>query len=180
MKVPVALDKRFWHPSPLAGQIVLVSTVDAEGRANVAPKSWISMAAPDVLGFGCNVVHTTYRNVLATGAFVANVLPASEAERAWELAELHGEERLRASGLTLLPAQLVAPPLVAECRAHLECELADVKRFGHDVFVFGTIVAASIDDDCVGGSAEERYERLSPVFFLEGGTYAGLGPVHRA
>jgi flavin reductase (DIM6/NTAB) family NADH-FMN oxidoreductase RutF len=45
LKVPFAPDKRSWHPSVLPGQIVLVSTVDAAGRANVAPRSWNSTVA---------------------------------------------------------------------------------------------------------------------------------------
>lgn len=181
MKIPFPLDKRAWHPSLLPGQIVLVSTVDEEGRPNVAPKSWLSMVAFEtpVLAFGCNVAHATYRNARATGAFVVNVLPASEAERAWSLIDVHGEERLRESGLTLVPARRVAAPLVAECPAHLECELDDVKRYGDEVFVFGRVVEASVDAACLDGTVEEQYGRLSPVFFLEDGTYAGLGPARR-
>lgn len=181
MKIPFSPDKRSWRPSALPGQIVLVSTVDGGGRANVAPKSWISMVAmgEPVLGFGCNVTHTTYRNARDTGVFVVNVLPAWEAERAWSLLDVHGEERLRASGLTLVPARCVAAPLVAECRAHLECELDDVKRYGDEVFLFGRIVAASIDADCREGEAEQQYDRLRPVFFLENGVYGGLGSIRR-
>lgn len=176
MKVPFGLDKQAWHPSPLPGQIVLVSTVDASGRANVATKSWVSMVAfgGPVVGFGCNVSHTTYRNTKETGCFVINVPPAWEAERAWALADVHGEERLRASGLTLEPAQLVAAPLVAECLAHFECELDDVRYYGDEVFILGRIVSASIDSDCLAGSPEGRYTRLQPIFFLEEGTYAPL------
>jgi flavin reductase (DIM6/NTAB) family NADH-FMN oxidoreductase RutF len=181
LKVPFTPDKRSWHPSVLPGQIVLVSTVDAAGRANVAPKSWISMVAArePVLGFGCNVAHATYRNAKDTGSFVVNALPASEAERAWSLLDVHGAERLRASGLTLVPAQRVAAPLVAECRAHLECELDDVKYYDDEVFLFGRVVAASIDDECRAGEAAQQYERLRPVFFLEDGLYGELGPVRR-
>jgi hypothetical protein len=44
-KVSLAPDKRGWHPSPIMGQIVLVTTLNADGVSNVAPKSWISMVA---------------------------------------------------------------------------------------------------------------------------------------
>ncbi|HET9014702.1 MAG TPA: hypothetical protein VFN57_03855, partial [Thermomicrobiaceae bacterium] len=55
----IDLDKHAWHPSVLPGQVVLVSTVDSDGWPNVAPKSWITMAAfhGPVLAFGCNVAH---------------------------------------------------------------------------------------------------------------------------
>ena len=181
VKVPLPLDKRAWHPSVLPGQIVLVSTVDSYGTPNVAPKSWLTMAALEdpVLAFGCNVEHATCRNAVATEEFVVNVVASGDAERVWALAARHGRDRLERAGLTLVPAQRVAPPLVAECPAHLECRLDDLKRYGAEVVLFGRIVAASADEECLRGSIEERYERLSPVFFLEDGTYAGLGAARR-
>jgi flavin reductase (DIM6/NTAB) family NADH-FMN oxidoreductase RutF len=172
VKRELPLDKHDWHPSPLPGQLVLVSTCDADGAPNVAPKSWVTMAAfaGPVLAFGCNVAHATYRNVETTREFVVNVVPAALADRVWALAELHGGERLRSAGLTLEPAAAVRPPLVAECSAHLECTLDSVKHFGDEVLIFGRVVAAT---------TEESYDALAPVFFLESGTYAPLGPPQR-
>ncbi len=172
MKVALPLDKRAWHPSPLLGQIVLVSTVDADGRPNVAPKSWVTMAAfaGPVVAFGCNVGHTTYRNVAATEEFVVNVLPVSLAALAWELSDLHSAERRSAARITLVAAEIVKPPLVAECTAHLECVLDGFREYGEEVMIFGRVVA---------GSAEESYESLAPAFFLEDGVYAGLGEPRR-
>jgi flavin reductase (DIM6/NTAB) family NADH-FMN oxidoreductase RutF len=175
-KVPMPLDKRDWHPSVLPGQVVLVSTVDEDGVPNVAPKSWITMAAfgGPVVAFGCHVSHATYRNAAATGQFVVNVPPVELAERVWELPERHGAERLAHAGFTLLPAATVRPPLVGECRAHLECALDDVKHYDAEVFVFGRIVAMSVDEELLDGDAAERYARLRPFFFLEKGVYGAL------
>lgn len=180
-KVPFAVEKRDWHPSVLPGQVVLVTTVDHDGNPNVAPKSWITMVAfrGPILAFGCSTDHATFRNAEATGEFVVNLPPDTLADRVWALPRWHGAERIERSGLTLLPAQAVAPPLVAECRAHLECELDDVKRYGEEVVVFGRIVAASIDADCLDGDFEEQYRRLRPFFFLENGTYAALDGARR-
>jgi len=44
-KVPYAIDKREWHPSLIPGPIALISTVDAGGTPNIAPKSWLQMVA---------------------------------------------------------------------------------------------------------------------------------------
>jgi flavin reductase (DIM6/NTAB) family NADH-FMN oxidoreductase RutF len=86
-----------------------------------------------------------------------------------------GPARLAASGLSLVPAQRVAAPLIAECAAHLECTLMDTRSFGDEVLVFGKIVAASIDPACLEGAPVDRYARLRPFFFLEDGYYAPLG-----
>jgi flavin reductase (DIM6/NTAB) family NADH-FMN oxidoreductase RutF/uncharacterized protein YciI len=175
-KISLSLDKRDWHPSVLPGQIVLVSTVDGEGTPNFAPKSWVMMAAFDGprLAFGCDTNHRTCANILETGEFVVNVPAEALAEEIWDTANRHGAERLDATRFTLRSAQMVAPPLLEECSAHLECRLDDVKRYGAEVVIFGRVVAASIDSRCVDGERARQYFRLRPLFFLEGGTYASL------
>ncbi|MGH3050387.1 MAG: flavin reductase family protein, partial [Gaiellaceae bacterium] len=61
MKAAFDLDKHSWHPSVLPGQIVLVSTVDERAAPNVAPKSWVTMAAfaGPIVAFGCTDEHRT-------------------------------------------------------------------------------------------------------------------------
>lgn len=61
----------------------------------------------------------------------------------------------------------------------MKVALPHVKLYGEEVLVFGRVAAASIDDACVDVSVAAQYERLAPAFFLEKGTYAGLGPVQR-
>jgi flavin reductase (DIM6/NTAB) family NADH-FMN oxidoreductase RutF/uncharacterized protein YciI len=180
-KVPFALDKGFWHPSVLPGQIVLVSTVNERGEPNLAPKSWITMAAMagPIIAFGCNSAHATYQNIVATGTFVINIPAEPLAERIWLLMRFHGTERLWQSGFTFQPAQKVKPPLMAECPAHLECELESVKQYADEVVIFGTIVAASIDADCQIGNLADQYFALRPIFFLEDNTYGAIDTAKR-
>lgn len=180
-KIAFPAGKADWHPSVLPGPIVLVSTVDAVGEPNIAPKSWVSMMAfrGPVLAFGCHQSHATARNAEETGEFVVNFPPEAPVERIWTMPGSHGTERIRRSGLTLLPARQVAPPLIAECKAHLECKLEAVTRRGAEVVVFGKIVAASIDQDCTGFSLADQYFRLRPVFFLEEGVYGSIDAAKR-
>lgn len=180
-KIAFPVGKADWHPSVLPGPIVLVSTVDAAGEPNIAPKSWISMMAfhGPVLAFGCHRSHATARNAETAGEFVVNIPPEALAERIWAMPASHGAERIARSGLTLLPARQVAPPLIGECRAHLECTLKSVTRMGAEVVVFGTIVAASIDEDCAASCLADQYFRLRPVFFLEEGVYGSIDTAKR-
>lgn len=181
-KIAFPADKADWHPSVLPGPIVLVSTVDERGEPNIAPKSWISMMAfrGPVLGFGCHRSHATARNAEQAGEFVVNIPPEPLVERIWAMPASHGSERIARSGLTLLPARQVAPPLIAECKAHLECKLDAITRLGPEVVVFGRIVAASIDEDCAGSaSLADQYFRLRPVFFLEEGVYGSIDVAKR-
>jgi flavin reductase (DIM6/NTAB) family NADH-FMN oxidoreductase RutF/uncharacterized protein YciI len=180
-KIAFRADKADWHPSVLPGSIVLVSTVDVRGEPNLAPKSWISMMAfrGPVLAFGCHSSHATARNAGETGEFVVNFPPEALVERLWAMPASHGMKRIARSGLTLLPARQVAPPLIAECKAHLECTLEAVTRLGEEVVIFGKIVAASIDEDCVDATLADQYFRLRPVFFLEEGVYGSIDAAKR-
>lgn len=175
-KVALGLDKKTWHPSVLPGQIVVVSTVNDEGEPNLAPKSWIMMAAftGPIIAFGCNTEHTTYRNIIMTGELVINIPPEALVERIYSLIRYYAEERIQHSGFTLSPAQKVKPPIVQECRAHLECQLDSVKEYGSEVVIFGRIVAASIDLSCLAGEPPEQYFSLRPIFFLEERTYGSI------
>jgi flavin reductase (DIM6/NTAB) family NADH-FMN oxidoreductase RutF/catechol 2,3-dioxygenase-like lactoylglutathione lyase family enzyme len=180
------VDKRSWHPSPLPGQVVLVTTVDADGEPNVAPKSWVSMVAfgpPPVLMFGCNKQHGTARNAVAAREFVINIPGSDLVGTCWAIGvdqDTPRAERLSRYGLSPLPAKRVKPPLVAECRAHLECRLEDTREFGDELILFGRIVAVSMDTRATEGSEHMRYRALEPFFFLESGWAAPMGGAHRA
>jgi len=184
-KLPLPLDKHRWHPSPLPGQVVLVTTVDVEGRPNVSTKSWISMTAfgpPPVIMFGCNLDHATARNALEAGEFVINIPGEDLAEACWNIGTdqaVRGEDRFEANGLTPIPAERTQVPRVAECRAHLECETDGHRTWGREVAIFGRVVAASVDGGLLEGDAESRYAGLAPLFFLERRLMATLGPVRR-
>lgn len=179
--VELPLDKYQWSPSPLPGQVVLVTTVDPSGAVGVAPKSWVSMAAftGPILGFGCNTAHRTYRNIEATGEFVVNVPDSSLAEGTWAM--LGAADRLASAGLTLAPGRTVAAPIIEQCPAHLECRLERTVEFaGGEVFVFGRIMAVAVDESLVEqADPADRYAALDPFFFLENSRYATMGGVRQ-
>ncbi len=170
-KVPFSPDKRAWHPSPLLGQIVLVTTLNEDSTSNVAPKSWITMVAmdPPILAVGCNLKHWTARNALARREFVVNVPGAELVQVIWDCSALPHPRPVEAIGLTPLPGLAVQPPRIQECKAHLECVLDQHIAYGDEVLLLGRIVAASIDEAAT--EAADAYKYLRIVVFLEDGTY---------
>jgi flavin reductase (DIM6/NTAB) family NADH-FMN oxidoreductase RutF len=72
-------------------------------------------------------------------------------------------------GLTPVAAQKVKSPLIAECRAHLECASVKHVAFGEEVVLFGRIVAASVDRGAMEAQVAYAYLRL--FAFLEDGSY---------
>src|SRR6266498_3950335 len=139
-KVCLSFDKRMWRPSPLLGQIVLVTSLNEDGQSNVAPKSWISMMAfePSLLALGCNLAHWTAQNILARQVFVVNVPGDELVEIVWKSQALPHPRPVESIGLTPIPAQKVKPPLIAECKAHLECTFVQHLVFGSEVIILGT------------------------------------------
>ncbi len=141
-------------PRPIA----LVSTVDRNGLANLAPFSFfcgVGSVPPTLLfcptlratvGADQTPRKDTLRNVEETGEFVVNVVSESIAAAANATsAEVPPEvDEFQLSGLTPLPSAVVRPSRVAESPAQMECKLLQViytsQKPGGGVIVLGEIV----------------------------------------
>lgn len=121
--------------------VVLVSSENADGSANLAPMSsawWLGRSC--MLGFGARS-HTP-ANILRTGECVLNLPSVHQAAAVDRLARTTGSDpvpphkqamgyrhernKFAAAGLTALESDLVRPPRVAECPVHLEATLEAV------------------------------------------------------
>lgn len=150
-------------PRPIA----LVSTVDADGNANLAPFSFFAGvgAAPPTLLF-CTALRPagtdqagqrkdTLRNVEQTREFVINIVSESIAAQAnISAAEVAPEvDEFKLSGLTPLASEAVKPPRVAESPAQMECRLMQVIYTGNQpasgVVVLGEVLRFHIREDLI-------------------------------
>lgn len=170
-KVDIEPDKRKWHPSPILGQLVLVTTMNQDGTSNVAPKNWISYVAfgPSLIALGCSSKHWTAKNILRSGEFVINIPGADLVDTIWEAGYRDHPRPIESLGLTPIPSVKVKPPRVEECKAHLECLLDKHFAYGDEIIILGRIVAASIDEEAL--KAKDPYEYLKMLVFLEDGTF---------
>ena len=55
------------------------------------------------------------------------------------------------TGLTLIPALKVAPPLIDECYGHLECKVIQSHVCGDHTLFVGEVLAASVNEDVLTG-----------------------------
>jgi len=150
-------------PRPVA----LVSTMDKQGVANLAPFSFfcgVGSNPPTVLfcpslrpGATAGTVEPkdTLRNVEETGEFVINVVSdvISAATNA-SSAEVPPEvDEFVLSGLTPVASVVVRPPRVAESPAQMECKLHQIIYTGHGpgsgVIVLGEVVRFHLREDLV-------------------------------
>ena len=173
-------------PRPVA----LISTVDSDGVANLAPFSFFTGvgAIPPTLLF-CPTVRSrgrgaendlrkdTLRNVEQTGEFVVNAVSdeISVAANA-TAAEVPPEvDEFELSGLTPQASDLVRPARVAESPAQMECKLLEViylsREPGGGVIVLGEIVRFHVRRDLVDIFRVDP-EGLDAVGRMAGNTWA--------
>ncbi|MFC1683754.1 flavin reductase family protein [Candidatus Zixiibacteriota bacterium] len=180
-KVEFPIDKRRWHPSLIPGPVTLISTYDGRKEPNIAPKSWLQMISfePPMLMFSGQQSNTTEVNIAESNCFGINFIDSSLASKTWECIKWTGRERIDRSGFTLVEAKEIEAPLVAECRAHLECRLHSTREIGHALIVFGEIVAASIWEDILRAEGTDRYALLDQVLYLEEGVASRIGEIYK-
>jgi flavin reductase (DIM6/NTAB) family NADH-FMN oxidoreductase RutF len=160
-------------PRPIA----LVSTVDAEGRENLAPFSFYTVVSsnPPFLAFSphrsgrTGEKKDTLLNVEATGEFVVGVVTEAIAERvnAASARLPHGISEFAHAGLTPARATLVRPPLIAESPANMECRLVEVRTYGEvggaGSLVVGRVVRMHIQAELLDAAGHVLPERLHAV-----------------
>jgi len=150
-------------PRPVA----LVSTIDKQGVANLAPFSFfcgVGSNPPSVLfcpslrpGATAGTVEPkdTLRNIEETGEFVINVVSeaisaAANASAATVPPEV---DEFVLSGLTPVASVVVRPPRVAESPAQMECKMLQVIYTGHGpgsgVIVLGEVLRFHLRVDLV-------------------------------
>ena len=166
-------------PRPIA----FVSTVSADGVANLAPFSFFNAVAPDppTVIFSSSrhagrKDKDTLTNVEATGEFVVNVVVDDIAEAMNRTAAEYPAEanEFAIAGLTEAPSSIVKAPRVAESPVNMECRLNRVIDIGEGDhqhgLVIGEVVLLHIRDDLIDGH-RINHHRLKPTGRLAGSMY---------
>ncbi len=173
----------FVNPRPIA----LVSTIDPEGRTNLAPFSFYNLVAarPPVVVLGPSLRRDgrpkdTLVNIEATGEFViATVTEDIGPQMVRCAADLpHGQSEFDFSGLTPQDATKVRPPLVRQARANLECRLRQIIRTGGEpgcgAIVLGDVVAIHVDDAVLDENGQVDPHKLRTLGRLGGQSYCAV------
>ncbi|MCG8354850.1 MAG: flavin reductase family protein [Kiloniellales bacterium] len=138
-----------------------ITTLDNEGRVNLAPYSFFNGVAsdPPMVMFANNApaerpAKDSLANCEATGEFVCNIAT-------WDLREAMnrtsapvpaGTDEMTLAGLEAAPSRLVKPPRVKAAPIHLEClyhqtvELPRNTPGGRNAMVLGRVVGIHIDE----------------------------------
>ncbi len=127
------------------GPVVLLTTA-RKGRANVMTLSWHMMVEfePPLVACVVSGADYSFAALAATGECVIAVPARKLAAKVVKIGNCSGRDldKFRAFGLTKLPAERVAPPLVAECFANLECKVVDRRLVNkYNLFVLEVLKA---------------------------------------
>ncbi len=168
-------------PRPIAW----VSTLGADGTANLAPFSFFNGVAgpPPVVMFSLELrdgqPKDTMRNVRATGEFVVNVVDEALAR---QMCYTGGDWPPEASefalaSLPMAPSVDVRPPRVAVAPVAMEGRVSQiVPVIGTDyTMVLGRIVRFHLRAGLLGADGTIAPDRLRPLARLGGAYYATLG-----
>lgn len=142
-----------------------ISSVDLEGRVNLAPFSFFNLVAdaPPIVFFAPTgakpdgSVKDSRRNVEETGAFVVNLATwdLREAMNATSAPLPAGADESIFAGLEMAPSKIVAPPRVAASPVALECRylrtvsLPTLDPAEPNDVLFGEIIGIHIADDLI-------------------------------
>jgi len=112
------------------GPVVLLTTM-RKGRANVMAMSWHMMMEfePPLVGCVVSGGNHSFAALRGSGQCVIAVPAVGLAEKVVAVGNCSGRavDKFAEFGLTQVPAQRVAAPLIGECFANLECRVADTR-----------------------------------------------------
>lgn len=167
-------------PRPIAW----VSTVDAQGRVNLAPFSFfngVGTNPPSVMFSPVRnrqgVKKHTLLNVEQTRQFVVNIVSGKTVEVMNQTSADYdyGVSELEAAGLTPVPSQRVSPPRVAEASASLECEVFQLVPVGDGplsaTVVIGRVLLVHVSEEVLNADHQIDPEKLDTVGRMGGALY---------
>lgn len=156
---------------------VLVTCGDME-KPNVFTVAWTGTLCtqPPKTYISVRPERYSYNIIKESGEFVIN-LTTENIVRAVDYCGVksgRNENKLEKTGLTPLPASVVAAPILEQSPLALECKVCDIVPLGsHDMFI-ADIVAVSADESYIDGSGRLALEKAGLVAYAHG-QYFALG-----
>jgi flavin reductase (DIM6/NTAB) family NADH-FMN oxidoreductase RutF len=174
MKRGVSLNQAKWLVEP--GCVVLVTGGTME-KANVMTISWqtpVQTADPCLVLLVMNRVRYTYELIRRNNELVINVPGEDLLEQTHLCGTVSGRkvDKFKEARLTPVRANLVKPPLIAECAGHLECQI--IKTFTvttHDLLICEVVYASAEEEFFDGAWIPEKFHTLH---YMQGTKYGLL------
>lgn len=169
--------------------ICFASTVDQEGRPNLAPFSFFNVfsAKPPVVVFAPNnsgrdgTPKHTYLNVKEVPEVVINIVTYDMVQKMnvsaapWE----RGVSEFEKAGFTPIASDLIKPWRVAESPVQMECRVLEVKELGTGGgagnLVIAEVIRIHVNENCIGEDGKIDQTRIGLVGRMGGAWYCKTG-----
>ncbi|MEM2192150.1 MAG: flavin reductase family protein [Candidatus Hadarchaeales archaeon] len=155
--------------------VVLITTVDKQGRINAAPMSWVTPveSEPPIIAFSTSYESDTYHNICETEEFVVNLVPESIKEKMYICGKSfpRGVNELEKAKLAWEPSEKVKPPRVVECPVNFECKLEWMHKGPEYVVIAGRVLVAHADENAVEDGMLNA-KKVKPLLHLSNKTFA--------
>jgi flavin reductase (DIM6/NTAB) family NADH-FMN oxidoreductase RutF len=173
------------QPRPIA----LVSTLNQQGQANLAPFSFYTLIScnPPLLAFCPQLAgrtgekKDTLRNIEEHPQFVVATVNEAIAEQVNQASAPlpYGQSEFDYAGLTPVPAVRIRGQQVLESPVNLECELVEIRRYGSEggagTLVVGKILLMHLREDVLTPTGEVDPDLLKAVGRMGGEDWCRTG-----
>lgn len=189
LKDLATVDKQYYLQSVIVPRpICFASTIDKQGNVNLSPFSFFNMFSsnPPIVIFSPsrrvrdNTTKHTLQNVLEVPEVVINLVTYDIVQQA-SLASCEypkGTDEFIKAGFTKEPATIVAPPMVKESKAKLECIVLEIKSLGTEGgagnLVICEVLCLHIDDSLLDQNKKFDQTKFEAVARLGADWYCKL------
>ena len=152
--------------------VVLVTSVNSEGKPNIITLAWAGVVCsdPPTLGLGIRPPRYSYRLIEDAGEFVVNLPTVNILKEVDFCGTVSGKavDKFSETELTPEPAEHVKPPLIRECPVNLECILKQKIPIGVHSLFLGEIVAVHVDEDILDENGKLDFTKVAPFVYNPG------------
>jgi flavin reductase (DIM6/NTAB) family NADH-FMN oxidoreductase RutF len=165
------------------GPVALVTTMYHD-QPNIMTAAWMQplSLSPLLISIAVQPSRLTYEFMTKTEVFTLNI-PTVDLLSAVHLCGMisgNEKDKFEATGLTPELGVATEAPLIAECVAHIECEVRDRVSIGdHDLFV-ALPLRVTADDEAFDGIWSVDTDAGRILHHLGADRYAGLGKAYQA
>jgi flavin reductase (DIM6/NTAB) family NADH-FMN oxidoreductase RutF len=149
--------------------VVLLTCVDAIGKANIITLAWVGVACsdPPMLSVGVRPQRYSYKLIEDSGEFVVNIPNRNILKQVDYCGAVSGKDvnKFSKTGLTQQSAAKVRAPLIVECPVNMECIVKQKIPLGvHDLFL-AEIVCVHVNKDILDEKGNINFAKVSPFVY---------------
>ena len=169
-----AMEKEIWKPGNMLYPLpaVLVSMADKEGKYNIITIAWAGTVCtnPPMVSISLRPERYSYGILKETGEFVINLTTRALVRAVDYCGVKSGREvdKFRTLGLTALPGEQVAAPLIGESPVNIECRVNRILPLGSHHMFLADVAAVHADEKYMDEKHKFHLEKADPIVYSHG------------